>query len=99
MKCDCGNENAYRMRFWHGGHCCDECGGLGAQALPDVFFKQPYLDPHLIDVNDPKQKNGVWIESKEQKKRIMDKLRVKEAGDRFHGARQEFRPMQGGWKV
>lgn len=97
MICQCGNLNAYRMRFTVNGQCCDKCGSLGPQSLADVYFRKPYLDPHLIDVNDPKQKDGVWIESKEHKKRIMDNLRVKESGDRYHGARTEYRRMSGGW--
>jgi len=52
-----------------------------------VFFQKPYLDPHLIDPKDPKQHNGVWIESKRHKAEIMKKLGWREAGDRVHGGR------------
>src|SRR3974390_116250 len=100
MVCNrCGNKVAYRMHFSSEGSCCDLCGNLRPVSLGDVYFRKPYLDPHLIDVNNPLQKDGVWIESKEHKKKIMDKLGVKEAGDRVHGARSAYRRMEGGWNV
>ena len=89
MVCDnCGNREARRMRFClNGAFGCDHCLGLGATRMPDVFFKGAYLDPNLIDVNKPEQKDGVWIESRRQKAEIMERLGVREAGDRKHGSR------------
>jgi len=66
---------------------------------PDVYFKRPYLDPHLIDVNKPEQKDGVWIESKRHKRELMRQLNVMERGDRTRGARIGYRPTNGGWRA
>lgn len=100
MTCsNCKNEDAYHMHFTPDGESCDRCGAIGSASIADVYFRRPYLDPHLVDVNDPSQKDGVWIESKEHKKRIMDKLKVRESGDRVHGSRNSFVPAQGGWRV
>ena len=74
--------------------CCDSCGGLASVSIPDVYFKQPYRDPHLIDVTKPEQKNGVLIESRSQKAAIMKQLGVREAGDRKGGCRLEDKFMQ-----
>ena len=88
MECSgCGNPNAYRLRARAGFEVCDRCGRLSNVRVSDVYFREPYLDPHLIDTKKPEQKDGVWISSREQKARIMRELGVREAGDRKHGAR------------
>lgn len=92
MECNnCGNPGAYRMHFSSLGSCCDKCGTLASVPNPDVFFKTPYLDPHLVDTAKPEQKNGVWIESRGQKAALMRQLGVREAGDKRHGGRVEDR--------
>ena len=93
MVCNnCGNEKAYRMRFSASGESCDCCGGLSSVYVPDVFFKKPYLDPHLIDTKKMDQKDGVWISSRAEKAALMRSLGVREVGDRWHGGRNELRP-------
>jgi len=77
-----------------GSEVCNECGGLGSLSVPDVYFREPYKDPHLIDVTKPEQKDGVWIHSKRQKAQIMKKLKFVEAGDRDHGSRNECKNLQ-----
>ena len=74
------------MRFGPDGQCCDTCGGIKSQGIPDVFFNKPYLDPNLVNPRRPWDKEGVWIESKQHKKRLMDEQGLREAGDRKHGA-------------
>ncbi len=91
MVCDaCGNPTATRMRFFGGGKCgCDKCLNIGSIQFSDVYFREPYLDPNLVDPTKPEQKNGVWIESREQKADIMRRLGWREAGDKKHGCRIE----------
>lgn len=92
MKCNnCGNPDAYRWRATEHGEQCDSCGGLSSVAIPDVFFQQPYVDPHLIDTKDPRQKDGVLISSRREKDAIMRRMGVHELGDRVRGARNEDR--------
>lgn len=77
------------MRFTESGCGCNVCQGLGSVNLPDVYFAGAYKDPHLVDVNKPEQKDGVWIESRRQKAEIMKRLGVREVGDKRGGARLE----------
>ena len=95
---NCKNENAHRMRITKEGEWCEICAYLPPKSLADVYFKEPYLDPHLVDINDKRQKDGVWVESREHKRKLLDKLNLRESGDRVHGARTEYRPRDnGGW--
>ena len=101
MECNgCGSKEATRWRKYEdGSEQCDHCG-VKVQGVPDVFFDKPYFDPHLIDLNtatNKEQIKGTWIESKRQKKELMSRLGVHEAGDRQHGSRAPYRPMKGGW--
>lgn len=94
MTCDgCGNENAYRMRFSSYGCTCNRCGDVRVYN-PDVYFKGEYLDRNLVDPYKPEQKDGVWISSRAQKARIMEQLKVREAGDKRHGMRLEDKHSQ-----
>ena len=88
----CGNPTAVRVRITSDGESCNasDCGRLGMDVgVPDVYFKKPYLDPHLVDVRKPEQRHGVWIESRRQKAEIMNRLNVRELGDKRGGARIE----------
>lgn len=89
MVCNfCNSKTANSMHFRENGTgCCNECGSFKQPGLPDVFFNRPYMDQHLIDTNDRRQKDGVWINSRQQKAEIMRKLNVHESGDRVRGAR------------
>ncbi len=90
MVCNkCGNEKAFIMRYGPEGESCDTCGNLHIPKFADVYFRQPYKDPHLIDVNRPEQKDGVWIQSKNHKKEVMKSLGVNERGDKRHGSRNQ----------
>lgn len=95
MLCNgCGNTTATRIRISESYEVCDSCGGLGSLSVPDVFFDKPYLDPHLVDVKKPEQKDGVWIESRRHKAEVMRTLGVREFGDRRGGARLECGRLQ-----
>lgn len=84
----CGNPRARRIRAYEGGdEICDLCGGLGSVTLPDTYFREAYVDPHLIDPKKPEERNGVLISSKREKAERMKRLGVREAGDKQHGAR------------
>lgn len=95
MLCDgCGNLDAYRLSIRGGSECCDTCGQLSRVQFSDVYFREAYMDPHLIDVTKPEQNDGVWISSREQKARLLREKGLREIGDRQHGGR-DF--SQRGW--
>ena len=73
---------------------CDKCGGLRAMSQPDAYFKEPYRDSNLVDVNDPSTRDGIFIKSKRHKAEVMKKLGVREVGDRVGGARNEDKALQ-----
>ena len=105
MKCDgCGNENAYRLKMRSDSCMCDKCGGLTSSFVPDIYFKEPYLDPNLAHPNRPWEKNGVWVRSRAHKAALMKEQGLREAGDRKHGARIEDKSLQrrmrdNGWNI
>ena len=94
MKCGgCSNEHAYHIVYRGEGsglvECCDRCGNLGSISVPDV-----YLGPGggvRVEENlaDPKTGKPIPFQTKKEKAEIMKMLGVREAGDRFHGARNE----------
>jgi hypothetical protein len=92
MKCQCGNENAYHLQLRYDVkekrryEVCDKCSRLVSYALPDVYFREPYFDEHLADSKNP---HGHWISSKGEKKAVMQKLGLFEAGDRIRGSRND----------
>lgn len=89
MRCDnCGNENARVMRYGKDWCYCDDCGGARSKGSPDCYFRKPYLDPNLAHPDRPWEKDGVWVESKQHKKRLMAEQGLFEAGDRVRGARK-----------
>lgn len=66
---------------------CDRCGGGGA-GVPDVYFRHPEFVEHLAHENDESTwDKGTFVTSKKHKAEVMQKLGVREAGDRVHGAR------------
>ena len=88
MTCgNCGNKNAYAVRINGGGQSCDECGTFRNRGVPDVYFRQPYLDPNLPHPNRPHEKDGVWVRSKQHKRELLNEQKLVERGDRRHGAR------------
>jgi len=90
----CGNKDAYRYKMRNGVEYCNACANLGALAQPDAYFRGPYLDTNLVDVNDPKGRDGTFITSKRHKVEVMKKLGVREVGDRVGGARKEDKALQ-----
>ena len=84
----CNNERAFRWRKYEDGtECCDACGNISVASLPDVYFREPYLDPNLANPKRANEMNGVWVESKRHKARLMAEQGLREAGDKRHGAR------------
>lgn len=53
--------------------------------IPDVYFKEPYFDPHLAHPEN--SQTGTFIRSKAHKAQVMKELGISEKGDRRHGAR------------
>ena len=97
-KCDgCGNDKAWSITYKKEAISgkiypeCNKCFDPSISHNPDVYFKQPYWDEHLMDWDDPTCNNatGTWIRSKEHKAYVMKKLGIREAGDRKHGFRNE----------
>jgi len=86
------------MRFTADGESCDRCGNLGNVNVPDVYFRAPYLDPNLPHPNRPWEKDGVWVESKQHKARLMAEQGLVERGDRRHGHRPLDKHINARWK-
>lgn len=95
---NCGNKNAYRMSFKPSGECCNDCSSIAIMCHPDVYFTRPYLDPNLVDVNKPENRNGTWITSRTHKAQLMKELRVVEGGDKRHGYRNFDPGLARRWK-
>ena len=83
MICQCGNQNALRMRFYCNEKgtkgVCDICGDIqGLVTIPDIYFKGRYFDEHITD---GKHRNGTWVESKRHKAKLLKDRNLMEAGD------------------
>jgi len=83
----CGNRRAYTLKINSTGSHCDRCGTFRARGSPDVYFRQPYLDPNLPHPNRPHEKDGVWVRSKQHKQALLNEQKLVERGDKRHGAR------------
>ncbi len=88
MTCNrCHNAQAWHIKSVYDNglmvDCCDRCGVSGTFYSPEVYFKEPYWDPHLGSEEDPGPK---YITSREQKALLLKKNNLREAGDRVHGA-------------
>lgn len=95
MRCDgCGNDRARRIRYSAQGEVCDECGGLGSVWIPDVSFTRPYLDPNLPHPDRPWEADGVWVESRQHKARLLAEQNLVEKGDKRGGMRNEDKFLQ-----
>ena len=77
---------------------CDRCGDLRHLVIPDVSFTGPYLDPNLAHPDRPWEKDGVWVESKRHKARLMTEQNLREVGDKKHGARNFDPALARRWK-
>ena len=96
----CGNPNpwarhpkreAYTGRWFEE---CNRCFDPSIPQNPDVYFRQPYWDENLHDLDSPgyDPRRGTWITSKAHKAYVMRKLGLKESGDWHHGKRN-FDPI------
>jgi hypothetical protein len=67
---------------------CNRCFDPSISECPDVYFRAPYWDDNLHDLDDPSYhpQKGVWVQSKAHKAYLFKKLGVREAGDRVHGS-------------
>lgn len=90
MRCmGCGNEDARITRTYALAdglaEVCDakECGDLRAPWVPDVFFPGPHFSEHLGGEDNP---NGVFVESRRHKARLLAAQGLREDGDRVHGS-------------
>jgi hypothetical protein len=88
MICEgCANDHAsvLNVRYQKDGRKICSCNRCGA-SLPyvaDVYFKEPYWDENLATEDHPGAK---FIASRGDKKFWLDKCKLREAGDRVHGA-------------
>lgn len=83
----CNSSRAYAIRSSKYGETCNECGDFRAAGSPDVYFRQPYLDPNLPHPSRPHEANGVWVESKRHKAALLAEQNLCERGDKRHGSR------------
>ena len=91
MNCrNCSNEKAWHVVTQYDSEtkemndCCDQCGlEGGGSSIPDVYL--PRLGQKFTNLCD-KLGRPYEINSKRQKKEIMDRLGVSEAGDCVNGA-------------
>src|SRR5580692_8022943 len=67
---------------------CNRCFDASISDHPDVYFRQPYWDDNLHDLDDPSYdpERGVFVNSKAHKAYLFKKLGVREGGDRIRGA-------------
>lgn len=98
MTCDgCGNKAAVRIHVDRFGESCNACGTVSVSVgAPDVYFKEPYRDPHLVHPDRPNEvkAGGVWVTSKRHKAALMAEQNLVERGDKRGGARIEDRFLQ-----
>lgn len=96
----CGNPHWFHSKITFGKHGmreeCDRCSSVTFSGNPDVYFRESYLDPNLLDPDskNPQDWKGTHIHSRQQKADLMKKLGVREAGDRVRGARSDPKPRR-----
>lgn len=91
---NCGNPAAFAVKTVYGDgrlqDSCDQCGGLTSIGnVPDVYFKEPYVDEHLATQDHPGPK---FVGTRAEKAYWLKKCNLREAGDRVHGA-NSFDPI------
>ena len=96
MKCKgCGNEDAWAVhpkkekltgRVYEE---CNRCFDASIPANPDVYFREPYWDENLGDLDDPSYdpRRGTYIRSRSHKAFVLKKLGLQEDGDAKRGGR------------
>lgn len=58
---------------------CSECSDFRTASVSDVYFKAPYWEQHMGPA-------PVFIESRQQKARLLKERGLREAGDRVRGS-------------
>lgn len=72
-----------------GAASCNACGpSSSAFKFSDVYFKEPYFDPHIA--HPESSPRGNQIRSREHKAILMKEFGLKEKGDKVHGARDNY---------
>lgn len=80
---NCGNQTPYAKWIREISEFCDRCGTGALTVVPDVYFKSAYMDEHLATEEHPGPK---FIGSRADKAYWLKKCKLREAGDRVHGA-------------
>lgn len=80
---NCRNETPYAKWIRETTEFCDRCGTGTLTMVPDVYFKGTYVDEHLATEEHPGPK---LISSRSEKAYWLKKCKLREAGDRVHGA-------------
>lgn len=98
MICDgCGNKEAWAVHHKKEsmtGRVYDECNKCFDPSIPqqpDVYFKEPYWDENLMDLDDPTTdvNKGTFVRSRQHKAYLLKKLGLREAGDKIRGGRND----------
>jgi hypothetical protein len=73
---------------------CNRCFDASIPNTPDVYFRVPYWDENLCDLDDPSYDptRGTFIRSKAHKAYVLKKCGLREDGDTRAGARA-FDPL------
>jgi hypothetical protein len=73
---------------------CNLCFDSCIPARPDIYFREPYWDENLGDLDDPSYdpKRGTFIRSRSHKAYVLKKLGLIEDGDKRNGSRA-YDPM------
>lgn len=87
MVCDCGNQNALRIKSWYENgeivSVCDKCMDFTPTGMPDAFL--PRIGMTFDNLCD-KMGKPIPIMSKAHKAQVMREKGVIEAGDRTRGS-------------
>jgi hypothetical protein len=80
---NCKNPAPYAKVIRETVEWCDRCGIGALTSIPDVYFKEPYVDEHLGNEAHPGPKR---INTRAEKAYWLKTCGLREAGDRVHGA-------------
>ena len=79
---------------------CNRCMVITVPQNPSVYFKAPYWDYNLHDMDDSNYdpKRGTYITSKQHKAYVLKKLNLQESGDKEHGGRNWDKKLSNQWE-
>lgn len=94
----CGNDKAWVINYKKESMTgkiyeeCNQCFNPSISRNPDVYFREPYWDEHLLDWDDPSCTNekGTWIRSKEHKAYVLKKLGIRERGNNISDQAKDY---------